>query len=70
MSEVPVIVHTRDRFRVQRMDDDDEARRYVIVDTAGVVLRHELNLEDAKTWIDRVVDARPALASARPRHHR
>ena len=70
MNELPVIVHTRDRFRIEGRDAGNGALHYVIVDTAGVVLWRESSLDDAKAWIDRRIGDCTARAPVPQRRHR
>lgn len=64
MLEPSIVLYSRERWRVVRTGDSDGPSAYAVVDTAGIELRRELNLDDARAWIDRKVVEGDARAPA------
>ncbi len=78
MSSPPVLI--KDQYQIVAVTADDEGDHhqivgYVLLDSAGVRLRHELTLDAAKAWMDRFIDEGnpvPPVVQlpAKPRHVR
>jgi hypothetical protein len=49
-------LYSKDRYRIHAIHEGDDADRriigYFVLTTAGLVLRREVRLEDARDWIE------------------
>ncbi|MEJ7806599.1 MAG: hypothetical protein WKG03_11870 [Telluria sp.] len=56
---VPVLSKGQYRIVAVTIDDDDNRDQtigYAVLDSAGIRLRQELTLDDAKAWMERYID--------------
>lgn len=69
MLEPSAVLYARAHWRIVRDGNCDKPDVFVVVDTAGIELRRESILDDAKAWIDRLVteDHVPRVPARGPR---